>query len=112
MALSFNSLLRRLACRWPVLLYAAGWTALLTLTVAVASFSPELAFISAISPSSSFTAACETEASFRIPLDVPTEILCFPSHLFRRSVMDLLVPPVFAAVVIAGSVFVVRALAL
>ncbi|KAK9289387.1 hypothetical protein L1049_007542 [Liquidambar formosana] len=113
MRLSFiNTILRRLTSRWPLLLYAATWTTLLTVTVAVASFSPEVAFVSVISPSSSFSGGCDAEGSVRVPLDLPGEVMCFPAHMFRRSKMDLLVPPLFAAVVVAVSVWVVRAIGL
>ncbi|KAI6698263.1 hypothetical protein NL676_018382 [Syzygium grande] len=108
--------------RPPLLLYAAAWTALLTATVAVASFSPELAFVSAVSPSSAFTRECggvggggggpSAEDVVRVPVDLPGEVVCLPAHLFSRSRADLVVPPVFAAVVVAGSALVVRALAL
>ncbi|KAF8397524.1 hypothetical protein HHK36_016441 [Tetracentron sinense] len=106
------SILRRIFTRRPLLLYAATWTVFLTVTVAVASFFPEIAFVSAISPSSSFSQACEAEGYVRVPLDIPGEVVCLPAHLFRNSKMDLFVPPVFAAVVVAGSACVVRAMGL
>lgn len=113
MSLSFyGSILRPLAFRWPLLLYAAAWTAVLSATVAVASFLPEAAFIWAISPSSSFSRACDAEGFVRVPMDLPGEVLCLPSHLFAKFSMDLLVPPVFAAVVVAGSACLVRAMCL
>ncbi|KAI9153952.1 hypothetical protein LWI28_018961 [Acer negundo] len=108
----FTSLFHKLTSRWPLFFYAATWTILLTLMVAVASFWPELAFVWGISPSSSFSRECDTEASVRVPLDVPGEILCLPAHIFKRSKIDLIIPPVFAAVVVAGSAWVVRALGL
>ncbi|KDP35603.1 hypothetical protein JCGZ_09041 [Jatropha curcas] len=105
----FTSLRHRVLIRWPLLLYAAKWTALLTATVAVASFSPEMAFVSAISMSSSFSRECEVEGTVRVPVDMPGEIVCLPAHLFVRSKIDLIVPPVFAAVVVAGSAWAIRA---
>ncbi|KAK9920699.1 hypothetical protein M0R45_029246 [Rubus argutus] len=104
----FASVLTRLTLRWPVIVFAATWTACLTLTVALASFSPEVAFVSAISSSSS----CESEGLIRVLSDVPGDILCLPAHLFSKSKIDFIVPPVFAAVVVAGSAFLVRALGL
>ncbi|KAG6643140.1 uncharacterized protein LOC122277451 [Carya illinoinensis] len=95
--------------RWPFLVYAATWTAILTVVVAVASFAPEVAFVSAISSSSFFSTACETDGSVRMPLDVPGETLCLPANLFSRSKIDFIVPPVFAAVVVAASACLVRA---
>ncbi|KAI8560478.1 hypothetical protein RHMOL_Rhmol04G0259000 [Rhododendron molle] len=109
---TFNSMFRRLNLWRPLFLSAATWTTILTLTVAVASFVPEAAFVSAIAPTSAFSGACEAGDSVRVPMDVPTEVFCLPAHMFRRSKMDLLVPPVFAAVVVAGSACVVRALGL
>lgn len=85
---------------------------MLTITVAVASFSPELAFVSAISPSSKLSRACREAGSVRLPLDDPSDKFCFPARLFRRSRIDVLVPPVFAAVIVAGSAFVVKAMGL
>ncbi|GFZ02296.1 hypothetical protein Acr_15g0009040 [Actinidia rufa] len=79
----------------PPLLYAATWTTILTITVAVASFSPEIAFVSAISPASAFSRRCRTADSVRVPIDSPAEVFCFPAHMFRRSKLDLVVPPVF-----------------
>ncbi|XP_077244844.1 uncharacterized protein LOC143884884 [Tasmannia lanceolata] len=103
----------------PLLMYALSWTALLTATVAVASFSPEMAFVSAISPLSSFSRACDIGEGavgpgyvIRVPLDGPGEAFCLPAQLFRRSMMDFFVPPAFAAVIVAGSVCFVRALGL
>lgn len=105
--------------RWPLILYATTWTTLLTVTVAVASFSPELAFVSVISPttSSSYDSLstghrCHNDEFVRVPMDIPTETFCIPGEMFRRSKMDLVVPPVFAAVIVACSAYVVRALAL
>lgn len=112
MFLPLVTLFTRLTFRCPILIYAATWTTILTLTVAVASFAPEVAFVSAISSSSPFSSLCEAEGSVRLPLDVAGEILCFPAHLFSKSKIDLIVPPVFAAVVVAGSAYLVRAVGL
>ncbi|MCD7458315.1 hypothetical protein HAX54_037911 [Datura stramonium] len=114
-----NSIVERLSLRLPLLLYAATWTTLLTIIVAVASFSPEFAFVSAITPSSSSSFshhACHDHGKrsslVRIPLDLPLEVFCFPSEVFKRSKMDLIVPPIFAATIVAVSAYVVKALAL
>lgn len=108
----FHSIFRPFTSRWPLLIYAAAWTALLSTTVAVASFLPEAAFVWAISPSSSFSQKCYSEGFIRVPMDLPGEVLCLPAHFFTKFSMDLLVPPVFAAVVVAGSACLVRAMAL
>ncbi|KAL6337451.1 hypothetical protein AAG906_036765 [Vitis piasezkii] len=85
MSLSFfDSILRPLTSRWPLLLYAAAWTALLSATVAVASFLPEAAFVWAISPSSSFSRGCDAEGFIRVPMDLPgrfcvCRLICLPS---------------------------------
>ncbi|KAL0375191.1 UNVERIFIED_CONTAM: hypothetical protein Sradi_3434800 [Sesamum radiatum] len=115
MSFSFsNSLLLQIIPhpRWPLLFYAAAWTTILTVTVAVASFSPELAFVSAISPSSSSSQACREGGSLRLPLDIPSEDFCLPARFFKRSSIDMLVPPVFAAVIVACSACVVKAMGL
>ncbi|XP_061341420.1 uncharacterized protein LOC133287770 [Gastrolobium bilobum] len=101
-----------LTTSWPILTYAVTWVTLLTLTVAVASLSTQLAFVSAISPSSSFSQKCNTDGYIRMPLDVPGDILCFPAHLFMKSKIDLFVPPIFAAVIVAASACLVRAVGL
>lgn len=110
--LSLYSIIRRVTAHWPLLLCAATWTILLTLTVALASFAPEFAFVSAISPSSSFSKSCHADGFVRIPLDFPKESVCLPSYMVRRSKMDFFVPTVFAALVVAGSAFAVRSLGL
>ncbi|OIW13232.1 hypothetical protein TanjilG_02366 [Lupinus angustifolius] len=100
---------------WPLLIYAATWVTLLTLTVAVASFSPEVAFIAAISPSSSFSQRCKTKSDgtfIRVPLDLPRDVICVSPHLFTNSYFDLIVPPIFAALIVAASAFVVQAMGL
>ncbi|KAJ7977096.1 Forkhead box protein G [Quillaja saponaria] len=107
-----NFILLHLTTRWPLLIYATAWTTLLTATVALASFSPEVAFVSSISPSSSFSRKCTAEGFFRVPLALPGDILCLPAHLFVKSKIDLVVPPVFAAVIVAASACVVRAMGL
>ncbi|XP_074572159.1 uncharacterized protein LOC141828605 [Curcuma longa] len=100
--------------RRPLLLYAVAWSALLTASVAIASFAPELAFVWAAMPSSSFSHACAGGSSpaVRVPTDGPREVVCVPAGLFRRSAMDMVVPPLFAALVVGGSTCFVRAVGL
>ncbi|KAJ9554906.1 hypothetical protein OSB04_009520 [Centaurea solstitialis] len=109
-----NSLVERLSRRWPLLIYATTWTTILTVTVAVTSFAPELAFVWAITPTSSFSRPCQDqkEGMVRVPFDVPSELFCLPAEMFKKSKMDLVVPPIFAAVVVAASACLVRALGL
>ncbi|PWA65009.1 hypothetical protein CTI12_AA290860 [Artemisia annua] len=111
---SVSSLLERLSRRWPMLVYATMWTTILTITVAVTSFAPELAFVWAIAPTSSFSRVCQhqKEGLVRVPFDVPSEFFCLPPDMFKKSKMDLMVPPIFAAVVVAASACFVRALGL
>ncbi|KAE9612252.1 hypothetical protein Lalb_Chr06g0171021 [Lupinus albus] len=100
---------------WPLLIYAATWVTLLTLTVAVTSFSPEVAFIAAISSSSSFSQKCNTKSDgtlIRVPLDLPRDVICFSPHLFSKSYFDLIVPPLFAALIVTASAFMVQAMGL
>lgn len=80
--------------------------------MAVSSFAPEIAFVSAISPSSSFSKSCHADGFVRIPLDNPMEVMCFPAHFVRRSNLDFFLPTVFAALVVACSAFMVRSLGL
>lgn len=71
--------------------------------------------MSAIYPSSSSVESsrrCGSDAAVLVPLDIPAEVLCLPANLFRRSKMDLVVPPVFAAIVVAVSAVVVRTMGL
>lgn len=93
-------------------MYAGIWTALLTVTVAVAALTPETSFLWAITPSSSFSTACKSESSFRVPVDLPSDVVCLPAKFFQRSKIDLFVPPIFAALVVASSACVVRSLGL
>ncbi|KAF5750954.1 hypothetical protein HS088_TW03G01294 [Tripterygium wilfordii] len=108
----FAPLIHRLATQWPILFYAATWTSLLTLTVALASFTPEIAFMSAISPTSSFSRPCEAAGALRVPMDFPGDVLCVSGHLLKNSKIDSIVPPIFAAILVAGSAWVVRSMAL
>lgn len=124
MSLSFfDFVLQRLSPRWSLIIYAATWTAILTVLVAIASFSPEMAFVWAINPTSSFSMGCHGNSNsnsnrrsdglfVRVPLDTPGEFFCFPVENFKRSKMDLIVPPVFAAIIVATSAYAVKALAL
>lgn len=95
-------------------MYATTWTTILTATVAVTSFAPELAFVWAITPSSSFSKVCQDqkEGFVRVPFDVPSDIFCLPAEMFKKSKIDLVVPPIFAAVIVAASACLVRALGL
>ncbi|GAB4860188.1 hypothetical protein Ancab_011668 [Ancistrocladus abbreviatus] len=104
------SFYNQLITRRPLIYYAGTWTALLTLTVAIASFSPEMAFVSAISPSSAYSRSCDGEGRVRIPLDLPGERLCFPSNMVKRSGFDIFIPTVFAGLIVAGSALVLRSL--
>ncbi|KAM6564754.1 hypothetical protein CsatB_024752 [Cannabis sativa] len=107
-----RSVLEGIITRRIILLYATTWTIMLTVTVAVASFAPEFAFVMAISPSSSFSKSC-SKGLVRIPFSDPlTEVICFPSHMVKRSKIDLIVPTVFAALVVTASACFVRSFAL
>ncbi|XP_010505342.1 PREDICTED: uncharacterized protein LOC104782178 [Camelina sativa] len=111
----FSSLTHRFAWGVPLFVYGVTWTLFLTITVAIISLAPEFAFVSAIYLSSSsmgFSLRCGSDAAVLVPLDLPTEMFCLPANLFRRSKMDLVVPPVFAAIVVALSAVVVRTMGL
>ncbi|KAF6148558.1 hypothetical protein GIB67_042517 [Kingdonia uniflora] len=93
--------------------YALVWTVILTVTVVLASFAPEMAFVSALYTSSSFSKACKADGYVRVPLDGSSQdLFCLPAQMFRRSKIDLVVPPVFAGLVVAGSACFVRAMSL
>lgn len=113
MVLSFVAgLWETLLQRHPLLVYVTTWTMLTTATVAVASLSPEIAFAWAVSVPTSFFGACGP-SYVRLPLDGPAgEVVCLPALYFERSRLDLIVPPVFAAVVVAASVCFVRSIGL
>ncbi|KAE8733761.1 putative Cytochrome P450 [Hibiscus syriacus] len=98
---------RQIMGRFPHLLHALTWTALLASMVSVASFSSEMAFVSAISPSS-----CNLQGLVSIPLDFPRDKICLPAHMLKRSKVDFFVPTVFAGIVVAASACVLRSLAL
>ncbi|GMH12764.1 hypothetical protein Nepgr_014605 [Nepenthes gracilis] len=113
MSLSFvGSLFHQFHTHRLLMCYAGTWTALLVLTVAVASFWPEIAFMSAIAPSSAKMQSCSGGDYVRIPLDLPGERFCFPSHAVQRSTFDILIPFAFAGLVVAGSTTVLRSLGL
>ncbi|CAN0926655.1 hypothetical protein LINGRAHAP2_LOCUS35465 [Linum grandiflorum] len=110
---SLAYLRRQLIPKLPLLIYATTWTTLLTVIVAVASFSPEFAFVSTVTQvQSPESGDCRREGMVRVPLDIPGEVLCLPARLFAKSDIDFLVPPAFAAVVVAGAAWVVRSIAL
>ncbi|KAI3834811.1 hypothetical protein MKX03_006714 [Papaver bracteatum] len=114
--MSLYSLINRFTSNHPLLIYALVWTVLLTITVAISSLSPEIAFMTAISPSSSFStqqqhnqASCKIEEGYiRVPIDNTGEVICLPAHFFVKSRMDYFLPPIFAAVVVDGSVLLSR----
>ncbi|KAJ1688632.1 hypothetical protein LUZ63_012787 [Rhynchospora breviuscula] len=87
---------------------AATWTALMTAAVVLASFSPEVAFVWALSHPA---ARCEGEGDrLWVPLD-GREGACLPSRAVNRSTADVFVPPVFAALVVGASACFVKAVA-
>lgn len=76
------------------------------------SFSPEVAFTWALSLPSPFSSEC-MPGYVRLPLDGPAmEVVCLPALFFGQSKLDLVVPPLFAAVVVAASVCFVRSVGL
>ncbi|KAM0941315.1 hypothetical protein DsansV1_C17g0147471 [Dioscorea sansibarensis] len=49
----------------------------------------------------------------RVPMEGPPgEVVCVPEKLFERSKMEVVVPPLFAAMVVAGSACFVKAVGL
>ncbi|KAJ1282580.1 hypothetical protein BS78_03G063300 [Paspalum vaginatum] len=108
MAFPFPSLAGLLPRR-ALLLYAAAWTAVATTAVAVAAFAPELAFVWAIGPATPLSQACPEGGgglSVGLPLDGPPwDVVCVPAGMFGRAKPDVVVPLVFAAVVVTGAVW-------
>jgi hypothetical protein len=47
-----------------------------------------------------------------LPLDGPYDGLCVPANLFKKSRIDIAVPPIFAALVVAASALFVQGLGL
>lgn len=102
---------------------------LLAAVVTIASISQEFAFSSSLSPTTDFSKACMTtpgaaasdynngngrheQASFRVALDRPGDVICLPADLFVKSPIDYIVPPIFAAVVVAASACFLQAVGL
>ncbi|KAA0061944.1 forkhead box protein G1 [Cucumis melo var. makuwa] len=106
------SFLHRFSLDPPHCRTAAKWTALLTLTAAVASFAPEFIFANATSLHSSFSRSCRRDGYIRIPLDLPGDVLCLPANMVNRSSLDFFVPTVFAALGVGVSACFVRSLGL
>ncbi|KAG6492258.1 uncharacterized protein LOC121999286 [Zingiber officinale] len=114
MALPFlpMDLMEALHNRWQCIVYAVAWTILIIITVALAALSPELAFIWAVSPTSAFMQACGA-GTVRLPMEgSPNLAVCLPSIRFDRSNIDIVVPPLFAVLVVMSSALVVRAIGL
>ncbi|XP_061352061.1 uncharacterized protein LOC133297031 [Gastrolobium bilobum] len=108
----FHSFCRRVAST--PLLYAATWTVILIITVVLASLAPGVAFVMAVSPSSSPSKPCQYHGVgfVRIPLDFPREMVCLPEHaVMNRSHFDFFLPTLFAALVVAASTCLLRSVA-
>jgi hypothetical protein len=95
--------------RRSLLIYAATWTAVATAAVAVAAFAPELAFVWAVRPGTPLSKACAGSGdgtSVGLPLDGPPwDVVCLPAGMFGRAPVDIIVPLVFATVVVAGAIW-------
>ncbi|XP_074290567.1 uncharacterized protein LOC141617281 [Silene latifolia] len=102
----------QLSVHRPSFYYALTWTTLLVVVVAVASFSPELAFLSTVSLSSTYSRSCGVHGLVRLPLDIPGERLCFPAYMMKRSSLDILIPTMFAALIVTSSALLLRSLGL
>jgi hypothetical protein len=73
--------------------------------VAVAAFAPELAFVWAVGPGAPLSRACPgtTGGAFTVglPLDGPPwDAICVPAGMLGRAKPDVIVPLVFADVVV------------
>lgn len=76
-----ESILWKISTPWSILVQAALWTVLLILTVALASFAPEMAFMSKLSLSS--------DGFVKIPMNLPEEMVIVPSEMIKKSALDL-----------------------
>lgn len=94
---------------------------MLAATVTVAALSLEMGFSTSISPKMEIAEACSLQSNkgspscrqcFRLPLDRPHDGLCVPANLFRKSGIDMAVPPIFAALVVAASALFIQGLGL
>ncbi|GAV83817.1 hypothetical protein CFOL_v3_27262 [Cephalotus follicularis] len=94
--------------------YAATWAILFLLSVAVAAFAPETAFVSAIASSSSFSRSCSANGLVRLPLDLPGEVVCLPAYMMmmRTSKLDFLVLTIFSGLVVAVSACLIQSFGL
>ncbi|XP_021865348.1 uncharacterized protein [Spinacia oleracea] len=110
LVLALTSAYNHLTILRPTLYYAGIWTTMLILTVVVASFSPELAFMSAVSLSSLYSQSCGGDGYVRIPLDMPGERVCLPAHMLKRSALDVFIPTLFSALIVASSALLLRSL--
>lgn len=109
-AMAFPSLAGLLPRR-SLLLYAAAWTAVATTAVAVAACAPELAFVWAVGPGTPLSRACGDGTSVGLPLDGPPwDVVCLQAGMFSRAPPDIIVPLVFAMVVVAGAVWFTTAI--
>ncbi|KAG2595625.1 uncharacterized protein LOC120705972 [Panicum virgatum] len=107
MAFPFPSLAGLLARR-ALLAYAATWAAVAATAVAVAAFAPELAFVWAVGPGTPLSRACQGDDGFSVglPLDGPPwDVVCVPAGMFGQAGPDVVVPLVFAVVVVTGAVW-------
>ncbi|KAK9727276.1 hypothetical protein RND81_05G270700 [Saponaria officinalis] len=103
-----KSVYTHLCVNRPSLYYALTWTALLILVVSVASFSPELAFLSSVSLYSTYSQPCGGHGYVRLPLDIPREQLCLPAYMMKRSSVDVFIPTMFAALIVASSALLLK----
>ncbi|OEL33278.1 hypothetical protein BAE44_0005701 [Dichanthelium oligosanthes] len=110
MAFPFPSLAGLLA-RHALFVYAATWSAVAITAVAMAAFAPELTFVWAVGPGTPLSRACQGSGggdafSVGLPLDGPPwDVVCVPAGMFGRAKPDVVVPLVFAVVVVTGAVW-------
>ncbi|XP_073389162.1 uncharacterized protein [Physcomitrium patens] len=105
----------------PVVLYTLCWTLLLAAIVTITALSLEMGFSASLSPSMEVVQQCSKDINkatlacqqcSRLPLDGPSDLLCVPANLFRKTRMDFAVPPIFAGLVVAASALFVQGMGL
>ncbi|RDY03734.1 hypothetical protein CR513_12648, partial [Mucuna pruriens] len=96
-------------------LNAVTWTVFLMFTVVLVSLASGVAFLLAVSPSSSFSKPCQHHGVghfVRVPLDFPREMVCLPERaVMSRSHFDFFLPTLFAALVVGASTCLLRLVA-
>ncbi|KAL3696785.1 hypothetical protein R1sor_010861 [Riccia sorocarpa] len=102
----------------PMVAHTVLWTSLLALLVTIGALSLEMGFSSVVSSHAQQPEDCALHGSlsvackpcYSLPLDGPDYKFCVPALRFKKSKLDLVVPPIFAGLVVSGSALLVQTL--